>query len=728
METIEFEACSKLTEIGKTAFGYCGSLESITIPAFVTTIGNYAFYYNTSLKTFKFEEGSKLDKIGNSVFLGDTSIETVFVPGSVTSIGYNLFSSANPNASLLVEENSYSHKYAVSNKIKFVVRSINTPIASGQCNVNVFWELLEDGTLRLLGNGDMPNYALVGGVSTAPWNKYSINKIFVGRSISKIGDYAFYNTEINTIEFEQGSGLNVIGKASFGYCDNLVSIVLPKSLIELGSYSFYYCLGLKSLSFEDGCKLKTIGNRVFMGDTALETVFVPSTVSSIGYGLLSEANINALLYVAEFSYAHSFAEDAGYNIELRAEYIVKKSGVCSDTVYWELYTDNTLKILGEGAIPDYALSSGHSTAPWEKLHYKKILIGKQITRIGEFAFFKSEASVIEFEAGSTLKTIGKSAFGYSEHFVNITLPATVTTIDNYAFYYCIALKSLDFEAGSKITTIGNSVFRDDYLLERVYFPAGVTSIGYGIFYNANPDVLMQVAEGTYSYNYAINNNIGAEVREEFGVLASGYCSETVFWEFYSDGTLKILGSGDMPDYVLKGGASTAPWSNLAIKSIFVGKGITKVGDFAFFKCGATMIEFESGSVLNKIGKATFGYMPNLISVVLPATVENIGDYAFYYCTSLITFDFEENSSLLVVGKTLFQGNTSLQRVYFPESIVTLGSSLFHNANPGVVMQVAQNSVAHKYALNNGVSFELRLASSNSGGDGFTGNYVIDTEN
>ncbi|MEE0916663.1 MAG: leucine-rich repeat domain-containing protein, partial [Alistipes sp.] len=42
---------NSVTEIGDSAFWYCSSLTSVTIPNSVTTIGNYAFFDCSSLKS-----------------------------------------------------------------------------------------------------------------------------------------------------------------------------------------------------------------------------------------------------------------------------------------------------------------------------------------------------------------------------------------------------------------------------------------------------------------------------------------------------------------------------------------------------------------------------------------------------------------------------------------------------------------------------------------------------
>ncbi|MEQ2582379.1 leucine-rich repeat domain-containing protein, partial [Ruminococcoides sp. CLA-AA-H171] len=104
----------KITTIGDYAFSCCTALTEITIPISVETIGNYAFYKCTSLvdelvipssvKTigdYAFAEDNKITSIiikgnedgttiGNYSFQNNTSVKTLDL-GNVTSIGTNAF-------------------------------------------------------------------------------------------------------------------------------------------------------------------------------------------------------------------------------------------------------------------------------------------------------------------------------------------------------------------------------------------------------------------------------------------------------------------------------------------------------------------------------------------------------------------------------------------------------------------------------------------------------------
>mgnify|MGYP006084615131 CR=1 FL=1 len=75
-----------VTSIGDTAFYYCTSLESITIPDSVTSIGESAFSGCRSLTSIPFGEDSELTSIGDQAFRDCSSLTSITIPDTVTSI------------------------------------------------------------------------------------------------------------------------------------------------------------------------------------------------------------------------------------------------------------------------------------------------------------------------------------------------------------------------------------------------------------------------------------------------------------------------------------------------------------------------------------------------------------------------------------------------------------------------------------------------------------------
>lgn len=83
----------RVVGIGNIAFAE-SFIETIHIPASVTSIGRYAFRDARSLTTVAFEEGGQLERIGHHAFYGAGSLTSVHISESVTDIGLNAFASA----------------------------------------------------------------------------------------------------------------------------------------------------------------------------------------------------------------------------------------------------------------------------------------------------------------------------------------------------------------------------------------------------------------------------------------------------------------------------------------------------------------------------------------------------------------------------------------------------------------------------------------------------------
>ena len=78
-----------VTSISEGAFSSCYSLKSITIPDSVTSIGVEAFYYCSSLQSVTIPDS--VTSIGDRAFYYCSSLQSVTIPDSVTSIGDRAF-------------------------------------------------------------------------------------------------------------------------------------------------------------------------------------------------------------------------------------------------------------------------------------------------------------------------------------------------------------------------------------------------------------------------------------------------------------------------------------------------------------------------------------------------------------------------------------------------------------------------------------------------------------
>ena len=132
---------------------------------------------------------------------------------------------------------------------------------------------------------------------------------------------------------------------------------------------------------------------------------------------------------------------------------------------------------------------------------------------------------------------------------------------------------------------------------------------------------------------------GAEITP----TASGSCGDNATWEYYaSTGELKILGSGAMENYDTY---SSVPWYSYRadIKSITMAETVTTIGDYAFFGC-SSLTSFEIPSNVTRIGGYAFAKCSSLKSLEIPSKVTKIRNHLVYLCTSLESITVESGNT------------------------------------------------------------------------------------
>ncbi|MCQ2465184.1 MAG: leucine-rich repeat domain-containing protein [Oscillospiraceae bacterium] len=120
-----FSECKKLRSvtlpeglrvIQKGAFSSCSSLERIEIPWGVTAIEEDTFSFCSNLEDIVIP--SSVSSIGDSAFQGCETLRDVTLPDTVKFIGSSVFAFC-PAITILCRENSYVHKFCMTNGIHF---------------------------------------------------------------------------------------------------------------------------------------------------------------------------------------------------------------------------------------------------------------------------------------------------------------------------------------------------------------------------------------------------------------------------------------------------------------------------------------------------------------------------------------------------------------------------------------------------------------------------------
>ena len=137
--------------------------------------------------------------------------------------------------------------------------------------------------------------------------------------------------------------------------------------------------------------------------------------------------------------------------------------------YYNEYS-KVFKIEGSGQMKDTSSTYGYKAAD-------EIIIGEGITSIGKRAFRTASAKSVSLP--STLTSIGNDAFYACSGLTSITIPANVETIGATAFQNS-NLESITFESGSKLKTIETRTFHGCDL-RSVVLPDSLETVDYQAF-------------------------------------------------------------------------------------------------------------------------------------------------------------------------------------------------------------------------------------------------------
>jgi uncharacterized repeat protein (TIGR03803 family) len=107
-------------------------------------------------------------------------------------------------------------------------------------------------------------------------------------------------------------------------------------------------------------------------------------------------------------------------------------------------------------------------------------IPNSVTSIGDYAFYGC-TSLTSVTIGTNVTSMGFFAFGWCTNLTSVTIPASVTSIGESAFAGCTNLTSVTIP--TSVTSIGDLAFGDCTSLNGVYFKGNAPSVGFHVFYD-----------------------------------------------------------------------------------------------------------------------------------------------------------------------------------------------------------------------------------------------------
>ena len=401
-----------VTSIGDSAFSCCSSLQSVTIPDSVTSIGGRAFGECSSLQSVTIPDS--VTSIGDRAFSWCTSLQSVTIPDSVTSIDESAFSWCTSLQSVIIPDS---------------VTSI----------------------------GDR-----------AFWGCTSLQSVIIPDSVTSIGNKAFSDCKsLQSVTIPDS--VTSISDSAFSGCSSLQSVTIPDSVTSIGRRAFSKCSSLQSVTIPDS--VTSIGAGAFSGCSSLHSFTIPDSVTSINGNPFFSCPARIINYSKHFV----IVENNLYTSDKRKliSYLSKENHF--------IIPDSVTSI---GAMAFFACSSLQSVA-----------IPGSVTSIGTGAFTWC-SSLQSVTIPGSVTSIGNVAFWGCSSLQSVTIPDSVTSIGNEAFSHCSSLQSVIIP--DSVTSIGNKAFSDCKSLQSVTIPDSVTSIGDGAFLSCESLRSVFISRKTYS--------------------------------------------------------------------------------------------------------------------------------------------------------------------------------------------------------------------------------------
>ena len=249
-----------------------------------------------------------------------------------------------------------------------------------------------------------------------------------------------------------------------------------------------------------------------------------------------------------------------------------------------------------------------------------------------------------------VKIIGKNAFYFQLHLSSITLPKSLTTIEDSAFVGC-HVKSFTIPEG--VVSIGDGAFGYIDELENIILPETLIHIGDQAFQDCTGLKSITIPKGV--------SDMGKGVFEKSSITNIAISADNPYLAII-DGVLF-----SKPDKRLICYPKT--FTN---KEYSIPQGIQIIGAGAFMDCKSLEKVVIPDSVKH-IEEEAFSGCSNYNSFDLPTSIITIGDEAFYYCTSFSSVVIPEG--VTTIGEFAFSG-CSMETITLPNSVCEFGGNPF----------------------------------------------------
>ena len=295
--------------------------------------------------------------------------------------------------------------------------------------------------------------------------------------------------------------------------------------------------------------------------------------------------------------------------------------------------------------------------------------------------YSFEVDGIYYNKNGSNATVTYRDNNYNSYSGEVTIPSTVTfdgttytvtAIGDCAFMNCTNLKAIDIPEG--VTIFGSSAFKNCASLESVIIPEGVTAISYQCFFGCSNLKELTIPASVTFINEGYSGGVSTSAFYGCDALS------TLTWNAVRcdsrgnmpTANIETVNIGDevtlLPNYFVK---------DSKITHVEIPATVTNIGDYAFSGCTG-LAEIAIPDNVTVLSHAVFDGCSNLATAKLPANATAIGDYAFQSCIALTEIVMPE--SVASIGNCAFNGCSNLASAKLPTEASYIGECAFKNCS------------------------------------------------
>lgn len=602
-EFTEIKLPTSITTIGERAFYECRKLQTIKLPDVLRTLGSNAFSYCDSLSQINTTSKDNtlpehLQNVGKTIFAYDINLQEITIPG----LGSTL-------------ENSVSLFFGCT-KLSKVTIGQGLKTIPGSC------------------------FAMAG---SNPDSEGLEVMFEAGSELDKIVDSAFANVKLkeSTFDLSACTKLTTISTSVFDGATNLHTVILPQKVansIKIGEYAF------------SNTEINTLYEKGMVPEEG--TIYLPDSISSIGQGVFCNYNVtkengkevqevaSQIQKVSLSPYLENvpdYAFDGCSKLELveqrtvNGDCNVESIGDCAfrDTAIASaefMANMNQLEVIGYQHLSEYGV--GESGSDLEKI--------KSLARGGKDENLQisnpSDADKNQKKSKDGRTVYGSEVFTGCKNLKTVIIPASVKSVGSRAFYF-------KRTATTKAKTV--NLLATDSKIESIEWKSGVQAdrVIYSEAFHGNTSLkkltLPETTGDTLDIRpYAFYANTAlSEVRAGSGTentLPSGLTDlgeGAFFWcaslEKFSVGQCKSLGVKafekciNLKEISIPDNITEIPERlcyDTRISKMTISPQVKKIGAGAFFGCHFDTLDLSRYTNIEEIGPVAFAYVDTVLEI------------------------------------------------------------------------------------------------------------------